>query len=155
MSKRKILNGLPHDLTKSFFGTDKYCFCGYMSDWILNAAKRIDVTKITIDILNESFIPKELNFHPLTYELKFLKAIIEKKLLQNGFDKDFIIEAKIDIILTIDSKKLICTPLLIDKDGKQYEAGQIIEYAYENDFNPFEMVKKNNLDRPNTNLLTK
>src|SRR5690349_14165858 len=97
MAKRKTLNGLPHNLTKSLFGTERYYKYGYMADWIFYAAKRLDISEVTIDILNNTIIPNSLSLYPLIVNIKDLKVIIEKELTSNGFAKEFIVEAKIEI----------------------------------------------------------
>lgn len=141
MAKRRNLNGLPHNLTKSFFGTERYYMCGYMADWILNAARRLSLSEATIDILKEEITPKKLNLHPLLINIKDLKPIIQKELLANGFTTDFIVEAKIRIEFlnpNTHNRTIYCYPYLVDKDGHKYEPGRIIEDAFEDNFNPFD-----------------
>jgi hypothetical protein len=141
MPKRKNLNGIPHNITKSFFGTERYYNGGYMGDWLLNAAKRLHLTKASLDVLQVSFSPTQLNVHPLTLNAKDLKTIIGKELLANGFDTSFIKEAVIDFQFP-DSKiyktTFFCFPYLVDIDGKRYEAGRIIEEGLEPEFDPFD-----------------
>lgn len=139
MPQTKRLKGLPHDLVKSYFATDKYCVCGYMADWLLNAAKQLNINEITIDIINKTYIPAELNFHPFTYELTFLNAIIERTLIYNGFDKDYIIEAKIKVIFRKESKQLVCLSWIIGKDMHKYESEPLTEFSYEEEFDPFNL----------------
>lgn len=143
MPKRKNLNGLPHNLTKSFFGTERYYKCGYMADWLLNAARKLQLTEATIDILNQTIQPSELNLYPLTINLKDLPLIIDKELKANGFPSDFITEAKIRVEFlnpNTHSKTICCFPTLTDKEGHKYEPGRIIEDAYEDKFDPFDPV---------------
>ena len=90
MPRRKNLNGIPHNITQSFFGTERYYSCGYMGDWLLNAARQLKLTKASLNVLQASFNPTELNIYPLTLNAKTLKEIIDKELLANGFDTDFI-----------------------------------------------------------------
>lgn len=140
MPKHKNLNGLPLNLTKSFFGTERYYKCGYMADWLLNSARRLQLTEATIDILNQTIQPTELNLHPLTVNLKDLPVIIDKVLKANGFPSDFITDAKIRVeFLNPNShnKTIYCFPSMTDKEGHKYEPGRIIEHAYEDKFDPF------------------
>ena len=139
MPQKKRLNGLPHNLIKSYFATDKYCVCGYMSDWLWNAAKELKIHEVTIDIINKNHNPSELNIHPFTYELPFLKAIIERTLTQNGFNKDFIIEAKIKVELVMDLKQLYCYSWLVDSENNTYSVGPLIEFSLCEEFNPFDL----------------
>jgi len=138
MPKKKRLNGLPYDLIKSYFATDKYCDCGYMADWMLNTAKRLNIDEIIIDIINQTYFPGELNFHPFTYELPFLKAIIERNLSHNGFNKDFIIEAKIKVEFHKEPKALICHAWLIDRESNKYSVGPMTELSYGEEFDPLQ-----------------
>ena len=96
MPKRKNLNGIPHNITKSFFGTEYYYNGGYMADWIANVAKKLSLQKVSLNILTGTFSPEQLNIRPLSINAARLKSIIEKELKQNGFDSDFIADAKID-----------------------------------------------------------
>ena len=62
-------------------------------------------------------------------------------MLKNGFDSDFIVGAKIKVQIpdnNIYARTLYCYPELIDKDGRHYAPGRIIETAYEQKFDPFE-----------------
>jgi len=143
LPKRKNINGLPHNLTKSFFGTERYYKCGYMADWLLNAARKLQLTEATIDILNQTIHPAELNLYPLTVNLKDLPIIIEKELKANGFPLDYILEAKIRVEFLNSnslSKTMYCFPTLTDKEGYKYEPGRIIESAYEDKFDPFDPI---------------
>jgi hypothetical protein len=112
-----------------------------MADWLLNAARQLNINEITIDIINKIHIPGELNFHPFTYELSFLNAIIERTLIQNGFDKDYIIEAKIKVVFKKESKELVCLSWLIDRDMHKYESELLTEFSYEEEFDPFNLKK--------------
>jgi hypothetical protein len=141
MPKRKNLNGIPHNITKSFFGTERYYNGGYMGDWLLNGAKRLQLTKASLDVLKVSFNPTQLNIHPLTLNAKDLKTIIHKELVANGFEANFIKEATIDFQFPdpkIYKTTFYCLPYLVDKDGKRYEAGRIIEEGLEPEFDPFD-----------------
>jgi hypothetical protein len=51
------------------------------------------------------------------------------------------VNAKIKVEIpdnNIYSRSLYCYPELIDKEGRRYASGRIIETAYERKFNPFE-----------------
>jgi hypothetical protein len=142
MPKRRNLNGLPHNLTKSFFGTERYYKCGYMADWLLNAARVLNLKEATIDILQQRIEPEKLNLYPLTVNLKDLALIIGKELKANGFPPDFIAEAKIRVGFLnqgTHDKTIYCFPVLTDKEGHTYEPGRIIESAYEDKFDPFDL----------------
>jgi len=141
MPRRRTINGLPHNLTKSYFGTLRYSGRGYMADWLFNAARILHVQTVTLDIMNSTIDPKELEKLPLMDHLKNLKTIIQKELSQNGFDGDFIVDAKIKVLIPdfdIYAQTLYCYPELIDKEGRRYAPGRIIESAYEQNFDPFE-----------------
>jgi hypothetical protein len=143
MPKRKKIKGIPHNLTKSFFGTERYYKCGYMADWLLNAARKLQLTEATIDILNQTIYPTELNLYPLTVNLKDLAHIIDKELKANGFPLDFISEAKIRVEFpnaNTLNKTIYCFPTLTDKEGHKYEPGRIIEDAHEEKFDPFDPI---------------
>jgi hypothetical protein len=146
MPKRRNLNGIPHNIAQSFFGTERYYKCGYMGDWLLNAARRLNLTKAYLNVLTATFTPTELNLHPLTFHAKTLKEIIDKELLANGFESDFIEEAHIDFQFpdpTLYRTTIYSFPYLIDKDGRRYEAGRIIGEGLEPEFDPFEESSTN------------
>ena len=112
-----------------------------MADWLLNAARNFRVDTVTLDILNSTIDPSEMEKLPLLYHLKDLKNILDKELTQNGFDANFIVSATIRVEIpdsNIYSKTLYCYPELIDVDGRHYKTGRIIETAYEQKFDPFE-----------------
>ena len=140
MPKRKNLNGIPHNITKSYFGTERYYNGGYMGDWLLNAAKRLHLTKASLDVLQVSFSPTQLNIYPLTLNAKDFKGIIDNEFLGNGFDTNFIKEAVINFEFPdpkIYRTTFYCFPYLVDIDGKRYESGRIIAEGLEREFDPF------------------
>jgi len=139
MSKRRNLNGLPHNLTKSYFSTLRYYESGYMADWLLNAARNLRVDKVTLDILNSTIDPADMEKLPLLYHLKDLKNILDKELSKNGFAENYIISAKIKVEIpgnSIYSRTLYCYPELIDIDGNYYKIERMVEQAYEKPFDP-------------------
>lgn len=140
MPKSKNLNGIPHNITKSFFGTERYYNGGYMGDWLLNAAKQLHLAEASLDVLQTSFEPKQLNIQPLLLNAQDLKGIISKELEANGFDQDFIKEAVINFQFPepeIANTRFYCFPYLVDKNGKRYESGRIMEEGLEPGFDPF------------------
>jgi hypothetical protein len=141
MPRRRNLNGIPHNITHSFFGTERYYSCGYMGDWLLNAARQLKLRMASLNVLQASFTPTELNIHPLTINAKTLKQIIDKELVANGFDKDFITEAHIDFQFpepNLYRTTIYCFPYLIDKVGRRYETGRITAEGLEPNFDPFD-----------------
>lgn len=141
MSKRKNLNGRPHNITKSFFGTERYYNGGYMGDWLLNAAMQLQLAEASLDVLQASFSPEQLNIRPLILNAQELKGIIDRELKANGFEQDFIKEAVIDFHfpdIETHNTRFYCFPYLVDTDGKRYASGKIMEEGLEHWFDPFE-----------------
>lgn len=141
MPNRKNLNGIPHNITKSFSGTERYYNRGYMRDWSLNAAKQLQLAEASLDVMQASFSPKQLNIRPLILNAQELKEILHKALTANGFDQNFIKEAVIDFQfpnLKSHNSSFYCFPYLIDIDGKRYEVDKIMEEGLEPGFDPFE-----------------
>jgi len=141
MPRRNNLNGIAHNITKSFFGSERYYSCGYMGDWLLKAARLLNLKTASLNVFDATFNPSELNLHPLTLNAKTLKQIIDKELINNGFDTDFIVEAKIEFEFpdpNICRTTIYCFPILTDKEGRQYKPGRIVEEGLEKDFDPFD-----------------
>ncbi len=112
-----------------------------MGDWLLKAARRLNLKTASLNVFDATFNPSELNLHPLTLNAKTLKQIIDKELINNGFDTDFIVEAKIDFEFpdpNIYRTTIYCFPILVDKEGRQYKPGRIVEEGLEKDFDPFD-----------------
>jgi len=141
MAKRKNLKGIPHNFTKSFFGTERYYSRGYMGDWLSNAARRLNLKEATLDIMTATFSPAGLNLHPLNLHARDLKSIIEKELIRNGFEPGFILEAQIKFQFlesTVYKRTINCFPYMIDKEGKRYDTDVISEDVFEIHFDPFD-----------------
>lgn len=141
MPKSKNLNGIPHNITKSFFGTERYYNGGYMGDWLLNAAKQLQLKEASLDVMQTSFEPKQLNIRPLLLNAQDLKGIIKKELETNGFAQDFIKAAFIKFQFPdteIANTRFYCFPYLVDKNGKRYDGGRIMEEGLEPGFDPFD-----------------
>jgi hypothetical protein len=144
MPRRRDINGLPHNLTKSYFGTLRYYGNGYMADWLLNAARILEVNHVTLDIMKLKIDPSEMECLPLMNHLEDLNEIIQKELSRMGFERDFIVDAKIEVRIpdrSVYSKTLYCYPELVDKMGRRYAHGRMIETAYSDAFDPFEKRK--------------
>lgn len=112
-----------------------------MGDWLLKAARRLNLKTASLNVIDATFNPVELNLHPLTLNAKTLKQIIDKELINNGFDTDFIIQAKIDFEFpdpNIYRTTIYCFPILVDKEGREYKSGRIVEEGLEKDFDPFD-----------------
>jgi len=106
-----------------------------MADWLLNAARNLRVDKVTLDILNSTIDPADMEKLPLLYHLKDLKNILDKEFSKNGFAENYIISAKIKVEIpgnSIYSRTLYCYPELIDIDGNYYKIERMVEQAYEN-----------------------
>ncbi|WP_345054709.1 hypothetical protein [Hymenobacter glaciei] len=112
-----------------------------MGDWLLHAARKLNLTNASLNVLEATFEPAELNLYPLVFHAKSLKAIIDKELLANGFDTEFITEAHISFQFLnpkIYWVGIYCFPSLIDKTGRRYEPGRIIAEGLEPYFDPFD-----------------
>jgi hypothetical protein len=141
MAKRNNLNGVPHNVIRSFFGTERYYYKGYMADWLLNAGRRLQLDHACLDILSSAFTPETLNIFPLVLHAKSLKTIISKELDRNGFSDDFITGARIDFVFPDPVRyqtTIYAYGYLTDRDGRQYTSGKIIESAFEASFDPFD-----------------
>ena len=141
MAKWRNLNGIPHNITQSFFGTERYHSCGYMGDWLLNAARSLHLMNASLNVLAATFEPAELNIYPLVSHAQSLKTIIDRELLANGFEIDFIVEARIDFQFlnpNIYQAGIYCFPCLTDKTGREYKPGRIIAEALSTAFDPFD-----------------
>lgn len=158
MPKRRNLNGIPHNITQSFFGTERYYSRGYMGDWLLNAARRLNLKKASLNVLTATFTPQELNIRPLTMNAVTLKEIIDKELVANGFATDFIVEAHIDFEFPdprLYRATIYCFPYMIDKEGKRYDTKRIIGEGLEPDFDPFDEANIYPTKRKSKSLLDK
>ncbi len=141
MGKNKNLNGLPGNLALSYLSTLRYYNDGYMADWLNFIAHEKNIKEINIDILNNKIEPEMADIKPLKAYLNDLRKIIEKELLSNGFEINFIKHAKLEFQIPIDDSEfrntVYCNPILEDINGKIYKTKKrIVEIAYEDNFNP-------------------
>jgi len=162
MPKRKNLNGIPHNIIQSFFGTERYYYGvyrgGYMGDWLLNTAKQLLIPKASLDLLRSSFDPPELNIHPLVVNASTLKDIIFKELSAIGFENNFIVESYIDFEFpapninkkvsasNLYNNGICCVCTLMDIEGRKYSSAEITEYALEQEFDSFNNLKEQYLN---------
>jgi hypothetical protein len=152
MPRRRNLKSIPHNITKSFFGTMRFSEGGYMADWLVNVAKNRNIKEGHLDVFAECILPEELNLPVFSTHIKDLKEIILKELKSNDFSVDFIVEAGIKLKFQNDNgqpRAIYCYPFMVDKEGYKYEGAQIIEYAYENGF-----AASRADDNPKVNFLT-
>ncbi|MDQ2769452.1 MAG: hypothetical protein M3Y54_03000 [Bacteroidota bacterium] len=112
-----------------------------MGDWLLHAARKLNLSEASLNILSATFEPAELNIYPLVLNAQSIREFIHKELLSNGFEADFITEAHIDFQFlnpNIYWVGIYCFPRLIDKTGRRYEPGRIIAEGLEPYFDPFD-----------------
>ena len=145
MAKAKNLNGLPANLAQSYLSTLGYFNGGYMADWINFIAQENNIGEVEIDILNKKIVPKEFEVEALLSDLMKLRNIIEVELKNNGFEITFIKNAKLNFRIPIKNgnSTVYCLPQIEDENGKIYKPkNEIIETAYETNFNPKEIKNK-------------
>lgn len=130
MAKRKLLNGLPNDLSDSFFSTLNYASKGYMSDWIINAAIELKVENIQIDILNKQFLPKELEIEPIIRHINGLNDIIKRRTKYAGFEDSFIIQAVFEIEI-LNDRQLKCKTVLTGENGEVFNSKDYVGKSYD------------------------
>jgi hypothetical protein len=129
-----------------------------MGDWLINAARRLNLKKASLNVLTATFTPQELNIRPLIMNAATLREIVDKELLGNGFPTDFIVQAHIDFKFPdarLYRTTIYCFPYLIDKEGKRYESGRIIGEGLEPDFDPFDELNVYPTRRQTTNFFDK
>lgn len=146
MPRRSTLNGIPNNLSRSFFSAERYYAGGYMGDWLLNCARRLNLTHASIDIMAGRLAPEELNIRPLSLNVIDLRLIIEKELLGNGFDPAFIVSAGMDLEFLnpmFYRATIYSYPFIIDKDGRKYGGKRIVESGYSLEFDPFDPERIN------------
>jgi hypothetical protein len=137
LGKRKNLNGLPNSLTQRYFSTLFYYSKAYMSDWILNASSEIGISELTIDFINDTVEPKELEIKPILAHLPTLRETIFVTLKNENFESDFIKSGIFKMELSEKYNFLNCTATLIDKEGKEYIGKTYTEFSYEDKFKVF------------------
>src|SRR5579871_6454228 len=133
MPKRRNLNGIPHNVMKSFFSTLRYHDGGYMGDWLFNTARKHQLKDASLEVLTATFNPRALNIKPLLFHAKLLPEIVEKELLANGFPIDFLRSVIINFKFpdaVLYETTFYCFPVMIDVDGHRYEFKRIIESSY-------------------------
>jgi|WetSurMetagenome_2_1015567.scaffolds.fasta_scaffold932636_1 hypothetical protein len=147
MPSKKLIKGLPNNLIQQYFSTLFYYSDGYMSDWIWNTAIQKNHTQLTIDIINKTVRPADLQIKPIVAYLDILQETISKTLTSLGFDKDFIVDAKFDISISQRfkiHKLLTVEATIMDKDGRIYKSKKYEEEAYEKSF----VAKMAPVDKP-------
>ncbi len=137
MPSKKLINGLPNNLIQQYFSTLFYYSEGYMADWIWNVAIQKNHSQLTIDILNNTVRPIDFQIKPIMAYIDYLQATIRNSLTSNGFDKDFIVDAKFNISISkrLNIRRLlIIEAIVIDKDGRVYKSKKYEEEVYEKSF---------------------
>jgi hypothetical protein len=108
-----------------------------MSDWILNASSEIGISELTIDFINDTVEPKELEIKPILAHLPTLRETIFVTLKNENFESDFIKSGIFKMELSEKYNFLNCTATLIDKEGKEYIGKTYTEFSYEDKFKVF------------------
>jgi hypothetical protein len=113
-----------------------------MADWLYNGMTDLEIDEVIIDVLNETIFPNEISIKPLKLNVPRLKVIIQRTLLSNGFDDDYIKSAKLLIKthIAID-RHLLCRAEIIDINNKIYVSKEMLEKVYEE---PFSIKDKSN-----------
>lgn len=90
MTRIRSLNGLPNEVTQKYISTLMYFDKGYMMDWIWKSLKDLKIDSTEIDLFTESSKPTNFISKPIKVYIKDLRSLIEKKLVQSGFEKEYI-----------------------------------------------------------------
>lgn len=135
MAKRNSLKGLPNSLVQRYFSTLFWWNKGYMADWISNAAKEKKIISLEIDLLKQTVSPTDLQIKPILIHLPKLKETISKTLENNGFQNNYITQAKFKIKFKNNSySSLYCIATLTDQYGATFESSEYCERAHEDSF---------------------
>jgi len=90
MTRIRSINGLPNEVTQKYISTLMYFDKGYMMDWISKSLKELNVDSAEIDLFTESSRPADFITKPIKVYFNDLRNHIEKRLVQNGFESDYI-----------------------------------------------------------------
>ncbi len=90
MSRIRSINGLPNEVTQKYISTLMYFDKGYMMDWISKSLKELNIDFAEIDLFTESSRPNDFITKPIKVYFKELRSHIKKRLVQNGFESDYI-----------------------------------------------------------------
>lgn len=150
---KKILNGLAYNLAQSYFSTLNYFAKGYMCDWIVNGAYEVGVSNVKIDLLRGKVEPPVMNFHALTFPIRYLIPIIHKELEGNRIATDYIKEAIFEIEIN-DNREIICNSYTVGDDGRVFKAKKYHEKSYEK-FDPFDLEPELRQGRKHPSVLKK
>ncbi|WP_157593288.1 hypothetical protein [Rufibacter tibetensis] len=121
-----------------------------MADWIWCAATEKGINELSLDLFTGTVNPLDLDIKPITIWFQRLRETISRTLESEGFENDFITEAKFDIFISKkfrEQKLLTCTATLKDKEGREYIGRTYTEQAYEDNLHVFkptllEKIKK-------------
>lgn len=90
MTKIRSINGLPNEVTQKYISTLMYYDKGYMMDWIWKSLKELKINTAEINLYTECSEPPDFITKPIKAYFNKLRNHIEKRLVQNGFDRNFI-----------------------------------------------------------------
>jgi hypothetical protein len=90
MTRIRSINSLPNEVTQKYISTLMYYDKGYMMDWISKSINELSIDSAEIDLFKESSRPTDFITNPIKVYFKELRNHIEKRLVQNGFESDYI-----------------------------------------------------------------
>jgi hypothetical protein len=127
MPKRRILNGLPHNLVQLYFyspvGSD-------LADLLYHTARKHNITEITLDILTGQIEPRILLTAPFQSNLIRVKTLLEQRLQELGFTLEYIAEVEFRIEVPANKLLLFCWPSMHDVVGRTYQTKRMAINVY-------------------------
>ena len=97
MTRIRSINGLPNEVTQKYISTLMYYDKGYMMDWIWKSLKELSIDYAEINLFTESSKPTDFITKPIKVYFNELRNHIEKRLVQNGFESDYISQGVLKI----------------------------------------------------------
>jgi hypothetical protein len=97
MARIRDLNGLPNEVVQRYISTSMFYSKGYMPDWIAKRLKELNVNSAELDIFKHSSSPQAFITKPMSVYFDDLKNQIEVRLLNSGFETNYINQARFKI----------------------------------------------------------
>jgi hypothetical protein len=97
MTRIRSIYGLPNEVTQKYINTLMYFDKGHMMDWIWKSLQELEIDSSDINFFKESSEPPDFLPPQIKAYFKELREHIEKGLIQNGFERDFIIDGVFQI----------------------------------------------------------
>jgi hypothetical protein len=133
MTSHKVLKSISHNFSHSLISMMNYIHNDYFLGHLLKKARATKLTKLEIDILNNTALPNELLTQPILSSIEYWNKWFPTLVKESGSTMEFVSSAHLTIEFDLEKSRpfsndktiienpFTCEMIIVDDRGKEYK----------------------------------